>query len=402
MLMKDYRKAILAFVLISVLVLGLFPKQVMAQSASQLQQELQELEEQKKEAAAEISRLEDQLDEQAKEVEEVSAQKDLIDQEIFLLYSQLDTINAQIATLELLLADTQDQLVQAQANLSQLNQKNKTRIRAMEENGRLSYWSVLFHSASFADFLDRLVIVREIAEADRRRLAEMREAAKVVEENKQELDSQMDALEQTRSQLQQTQTELETKKANAEALLAQLHEEGARFQSLLDASEEAQSELMEKIAEKEAAYEEATRPPEPTAPSNDSSSSGWLTPIRYTAFTSPFGNRWHPVSGVWRMHYGVDLAAPTGTPIVASRSGTVTTTSYEEGGAGYYVSINHGDGYASIYMHMTHYIVAPGQYVQAGQTIGYCGSTGASTGPHLHFGISYNGSYVNPANYISI
>ncbi len=399
--MKDYRKAILAFVLISVLALGLFPKQVQAQTASQLQQELQELEEQKKEAAAEISRLEDHLDEQAKEVEEVSAQKDLIDQEIFLLYSQLDTINAQIATLELLLSDTQDQLVQAQANLSQLNQKNKARIRAMEEKGTLSYWSVLFHSASFADFLDRLVIIQEIAAADRRRLAELNEAAKVVEENKQELDGQMDALEQTKSQLQQTQTELEAKKANAEALLAQLHEEGARFQSLLDASEEAQSELMEKIAEKEAAYEEATRPPEPAAPSGGNSS-GWLTPIRYTAFTSPFGNRWHPVSGVWRMHYGVDLAAPTGTPIVATRSGTVTTTSYEEGGAGYYVSINHGDGYASIYMHMTHYIVSPGQYVQAGQTIGYCGSTGASTGPHLHFGISYNGSYVNPADYIGL
>ena len=97
----------------------------------------------------------------------------------------------------------------------------------------------------------------------------------------------------------------------------------------------------------------------------------------------------------------MDLAAPTGTPIYASRSGTVTTASYGSS-SGYYVQIDHGDGYRSIYMHMTHYDVYAGQYVRQGQVIGYCGSTGVSTGPHLHFGISLNGSYVNPANYIPI
>ena len=101
------------------------------------------------------------------------------------------------------------------------------------------------------------------------------------------------------------------------------------------------------------------------------------------------------------MHYGVDLANVTGTPIWAARSGRVSEASYN-GSAGYYVSINHGDGFSSIYMHMTHYIVKPGQEVKQGQVIGYMGSTGGSTGPHLHFGISYNGTYVNPANYINI
>ena len=97
----------------------------------------------------------------------------------------------------------------------------------------------------------------------------------------------------------------------------------------------------------------------------------------------------------------MDLAAPTGTPIYASRSGTVSVASYD-GSSGYYVQINHGDGYRSIYMHMTHFVVYAGQTVSQGQLIGYCGSTGASTGPHLHFGISLNGTYVNPANYIPI
>ena len=110
--------------------------------------------------------------------------------------------------------------------------------------------------------------------------------------------------------------------------------------------------------------------------------------------------RIHPIHKVERFHEGVDMAAPQGTPIYAAKSGKVTTTSYQAGGAGYYVSINHGDGFASIYMHMTHYIVKPGQHVSTGQVIGYVGSTGGSTGPHLHFGISYNGTYVNPMSYI--
>ena len=110
--------------------------------------------------------------------------------------------------------------------------------------------------------------------------------------------------------------------------------------------------------------------------------------------------RKHPVLGYERMHNGVDMAAPQGTPIYAAKSGKVTTTSYQAGGAGYYVSINHGDGFASIYMHMTNYIVKPGQHVSTGQVIGYVGSTGGSTGPHLHFGISYKGTYVNPMSYI--
>lgn len=127
----------------------------------------------------------------------------------------------------------------------------------------------------------------------------------------------------------------------------------------------------------------------------------WLIPCNYTRFSSPFGYRWHPVYGDWRFHYGVDLAAASGTPIVATRAGKVTTATYSSS-AGYYVTLDHGDGFSSKYLHMSYYIVSPGQYVAAGQVIGYVGSTGTSTGPHLHFSILYNGSHVNPADYINI
>ena len=126
---------------------------------------------------------------------------------------------------------------------------------------------------------------------------------------------------------------------------------------------------------------------------------GWMRPCNYVKITSPFGHRKSPTAGASTFHQGIDLGAPAGTPIVASRSGVVTTARFSNS-AGYYVSINHGDGFSSIYMHMTNYVVGAGQAVSQGQVIGYVGSTGISTGNHLHFGIAYNGAYVNPAGYV--
>jgi murein DD-endopeptidase MepM/ murein hydrolase activator NlpD len=114
---------------------------------------------------------------------------------------------------------------------------------------------------------------------------------------------------------------------------------------------------------------------------------------------SAYGWRTHPITGKQSFHNGVDLANVTGTPIYAAKSGTVTVATYN-GVYGYYVQINHGDGFSSLYGHMTHYIVSVGQSVSAGQVIGYMGSTGWSTGSHLHFTIYYNGNTVNPMNYI--
>ena len=109
----------------------------------------------------------------------------------------------------------------------------------------------------------------------------------------------------------------------------------------------------------------------------------------------------HPVDKIRKFHQGVDLAGPRGTDIVASRSGTVVTATYNKS-AGYFVKIDHGDGFESVYMHLTHYTVKVGDKVTAGQKIGEMGSTGKSTGPHLHFGILWKGNYVNPAKYINI
>ena len=173
---------------------------------------------------------------------------------------------------------------------------------------------------------------------------------------------------------------------------------------LLDESEELQDELMKEIAQKQkelnnAEYEERLAKLALQG-QNPPSNAKWITPVSGYVITSAFGMRVHPVLGYSRMHNGIDMGCAAGTPIYATRAGTVTVASYQAGGAGNYVALNHGDGFGSIYMHMTRYVVKQGDKVSAGQLIGYVGSTGISTGPHLHFGISYAGTYVNPLAYI--
>lgn len=125
----------------------------------------------------------------------------------------------------------------------------------------------------------------------------------------------------------------------------------------------------------------------------------WLVPVEYERLSSPFGMREHPIYGAQITHGGVDLAAKAGVPVYATRSGVVVYAEYY-GGNGNYVFLDHMDGYQSSYLHMQKYVVKPGQVVSAGQLVGYVGSTGASTGPHLHFGVKYNGAYVDPENYM--
>lgn len=120
----------------------------------------------------------------------------------------------------------------------------------------------------------------------------------------------------------------------------------------------------------------------------------------YACVTSSYGYRVHPITGNYTMHNGVDLAANQGTAIYATKSGYVTTATYNYA-YGNYVTINHMDGFSSLYGHMTYFVVGDGDFVSQGQVIGYVGSTGYSTGPHLHFTVYYNGDTVNPMNYIS-
>ena len=418
---------IMAVVMVLGFILSVIPTRVSAASSSEIKKQINEMKEQRKEIQAEMDDIESQYAENADEIYNLVNEKNAIDHEIGLLSQEIALINEELSAYALLIADMQDELDVAQENWNELNEENKERIRAMEEEGTVSYWSVLFKANSFADLLDRLAMVEEIAASDQRRLDALREAAVVVAETRDNLAYEKAELEVAKEELDEAQALLDEKRAESDALLTELIAKADELEGFYEEWEAEEDALLAEIAQKEKEYNEAkarewaaymatatTAPAATSGGSSGSSGSGggsgssgggssggsWIRPCSYTMVSSPFGLRDAPTAGASTNHQGIDLAGPQGTPIYAARGGTVTTATFGSS-AGNYVTINHGDGFSSVYMHMTSYVVSKGATVSQGQLIGYMGSTGVSTGSHLHFGISLNGTYVNPANYIS-
>ncbi len=422
---------IMAAIMVISLMLSLLPTRASAVSSSEIRSQINALQQQRNDIKNQITEIKDAYEQNEDEIADIIARKNIIDQEIALLHAEIININEQISAFNVLIADKQDELDNAEARYEELNADNKDRIRAMEEDGSVTYWEVLFKASSFSDLLDRLNMVEEIAASDQRRLAELSEAAEHVEAAQEELALEKLDLEDTKSELDATQAELDAKREEADALIAELLEKAEDLEALQAEMEEAESALLTEIAQMEKEYNAAKYqeyldymatyvPPETSAPaggtgnsgnsgnsgstnnsSGTNSNSGWIRPCSYTMLTSPFGQRDTGIAGASTYHQGVDLSAPAGTPIYASRGGMVTRANFGAA-SGNCVSINHGDGFSSIYMHMTHYVVSAGQAVAQGQVIGYVGSTGTSSGNHLHFGISYNGVYVNPCAYVNL
>ena len=453
---------IMAAIMLLSLVLSLVPAKVSAASSKEIKKQINNLKAQKEALQTQIEDVQNQYEENEDEIANIVNQKYAIDQEIGILYEQIDNINQQLSAYALLIADQQDELDEAQERLDDLNAKNKERIRAMEEDGSISYWSVLFKASSFADLLDRLNMIEEIAASDRRRLQEMSAAAEEVAQAQAVLVEEKDEVQQTKDELDATHAQLAEKQAESQKLLNELIVKGYELEDLYAKYEQEKLDIMEESARKEDEYElqkelewiaymatyttppteppvtqaptEATTAPSATTPTGETSggegssntteptkateptqaptqattptqppaaSSGetWMVPCTYRQLSSPFGKRESPTAGASSNHQGIDLAGPEGTPIYATKSGTVTVAK-SSNSAGNYVTINHGGGFSSIYMHLQYYTVSKGQTVKQGQVIGYMGSTGVVTGTHLHFGIIKDGSYVNPANYM--
>ena len=429
---------IMAAILLLSLVLSLLPARAHAASSSEIRKQINHLKEEKKEIQNKIKEVQSQYKENENEIANIIAKKNVIDQEIQLLTTQIVNMNEQLSAYNILIADKQDELDTAEDRFAGLSEENKLRVRTMEEEGELSYWEVLFKANSFSDLLDRLNMVDEIAASDKRRLQELSEAADLVEEAQVVLVSEKEEMEAARAELDATEQELDNKRAEADALIQELLSKADDLEAL-EADFEAQEEaFLKEIAQKEYEYDEAkqreweaymaTYVPPTTAPpvsgGNSGSSGGatnnsggtgnssgggsagfvggggWVVPCSYTSITSPFGYRTAPTTGASTYHQGVDLDTGTGWSVVAARAGTAYT-SYGSA-AGNYVTIDHHDGFRSVYMHLSGFAVGNGTNVSAGQLIGYTGSSGVSTGDHLHFGISLNGVYVNPCSYVPL
>ena len=390
---------------------------VNAASSKEIEKELVDLRAQQAELKKQSDALKAEINQNEAETQTLIEKKADIDRQMDVSRQTIENLNEQIQQYSLLIAEKQTELESSLAEEEALNEQYKARLRSMEETGSISYWSILFGARSFSDLLDKVAMIQEIAKSDQLMMEKMAAMSEKIAGERADLETQMDELNAAKDELAAQQAELETQRAESDELLIQMAKEYETMSAEYEDYEAMEDELSKQIAQSETDYfnalsrEEAARiaaaaknntNSSSSGSSGSASASGFVFPMAYaTKITDAYGYRIHPLSGTKKWHNGVDFAAGEGTAIYATKAGTVTSATYNEA-YGNMVTINHGDGYSSLYGHMTKYIVSVGETVSAGQTIGYVGSTGWSTGPHLHFTIYYNGSDVNPLNYVSM
>ena len=395
-------RRMVAFLLVLAALCAMLPA-VSAENSSDIQDEIDRLKEEADRIEQQQKEIEDQLDENDAQTLSFAEEKMRIDNDLELARQEVENLEAQIHQYNLLVAEKQAELDELTEKQNTLMQKFRLRMRSLQERGNISYWQVLFHSASFEDMLMRKTMVEEIAASDQRMLGQIRENAEQVLLAKESLTEQKAMLEEKKVEQAAAQEALEHKRAESDQAISELI---ASRQELVEEQERIQDDMDALEKEIAAREEELNRQQQQNNYVPVVTEAGFLFPVSlngYQCMTSPYGYRVHPISGVTRLHNGVDLAAVTGTPIFASKSGVVTTACIGWGnGYGNHVVINHGDGYSTLYAHQSALNVYEGQIVSQGDVIGYVGSTGNSTGPHLHFTVFKNGETINPMSCISL
>ena len=353
-----------------------------------------------KQQQAESQALQQQLEEQ---MEDVEAQQDAAVDKRDLLLAQLEAINdelesieAQIAWYDEEIALKEEQRKEAEAREAEQYSLFCQRVRAMEEEGTVSYWSILFNATSFSDMLDRLEDIDAVMAYDNQVMDELIATREELERLQAELESARAEEEAAKAQQEERKAEQQALVAQAQKVVDELNSNLEELNRKLDEQDAAVAAVQAEIERKQAEYE-AQRQQNGTTIISES---GYMWPLPgYYRLSSLFGYRIHPISGKPHSHSGIDIPAPGNTPILAARSGQVITSVYGSGAYwsyGNYVVIDHGDGETTLYAHMSSRAVSEGEMVTQGQVIGYVGTTGSSTGNHLHLEVRDNYTRVDP------
>ena len=359
------------------------------------------LEEEKKKVEATLKGLEGLKQDAAAYVRE-------LDSSLTVLNQELDELADKIVQKEADIEIAGQELEMARAVEADQYEAMKLRIKYMYERGKTNYLDMLLQSKDLIQLMNRAEYVQQIAEYDRKKLYEYEDIRKEVAAREQQLN-------QEHEELLLLQEQTEAKQQSVETLLAQKNQELKNFESRIHAAQgqisayekdiQAQENKVKQLeAEIKRKEEEAKKAAEAAGQKYNTVSLGnfkfiWPCPAS-SRITSGFGARTSPTEGASSNHQGIDIGAASGSSILAAASGTVVIATYSYS-AGNYIMINHGGGVYTVYMHCSQLLASEGQDVIQGQTIAKVGSTGYSTGPHLHFGIRANGQYVNPSNYVS-
>ena len=372
---------------------SLLPEAVVVPASAVTQAEIDAMKEEANSLKQQQEEIQEQLDSLAADRENAMARKTLLEQQINATRAEINTIAAQIAKYDELIAQKQEELSQAEAEEQAQYELFCERVRYMEEQGEVSYWSILFSSKDFADLLDNAMMVEEIMDYDNQVMDQLIALREQIEEDKAELETARQEQQDAKAEQEAAQANLQAQESEVDALLSQISNQEdeleAREAQLRAASDAATAEIA--AAERELAAQIANVPSE----------SGFLWPLpgRYN-LSSLFGSRKHPITGKANNHTGIDIPASSGTSILAAKSGVVTTSTYNNS-YGNYVVVSHSDGTSTLYAHMVRRNCSKGDTVSQGQVIGYVGTTGSSTGNHLHFEVRVNGSRVDPINYFT-
>ncbi len=366
-------------------------------SLDKLKQQASSLSDQESELRSQLKTLEGQVNSKLEE-------KGILEQQISVLSAQIFNTEALIAEYDVQISEKQVELEQAQSEEDEYYQLYCTRVRDMEEQGSVSYWSILFSSASFSDLLDRIDFVSEIVNYDNQIYDQLQAAREAVDQAKTDLETQQAEQLTAKESLETQKASLAEEEAAVDDAIAEINSKKEVYSAQLAEVQSKAEALEDQIAEEQAAAEKAAAKQNSSsnssASSGSSSSSGGLTwPCGSSRITSYFGNRSSPTAGASTYHKGIDIGASTGTAIYAAASGTVVTATYSSS-AGNYITISHGNGLSTSYMHCSALYVSVGDTVSQGQTIAAVGSTGISTGSHLHFAVIENGTYKNPLDYV--
>lgn len=331
---------------------------------------------------AKLEQMKKEEQEAIRQVQELERQLNQATDRVFHLEEALKSMDEELKVLDLELVAAEE------AELNQM-EKFKKRMAVICEKGSTSYLDLIFSATSFSDFIDRVVIAQEIAEYDNNILDSMRRIKEEIQARRVEMEELKAKQEAEKAELETALTELEAKKEEASSYMKELQNDRQKYEAYLDAQ----------AREKEAAKNRAGITSTGKADLSKVGSGGLLWPTPSWYITSHFSpNRVNPVTGVLRPHTGTDVGASQGEPIWAAKGGTVILAEYN-GGYGNCVIISHGNGVNTLYGHMSAILVSKGAKVSQGQQIGRVGSTGNSTGPHLHFEVLIDGTPVDPMQF---
>ncbi len=400
-MLKKNMKKLLAFTMALVMTMSVMLSYMSVSAFAVTQSEIDALKTQKSQLSSQKSSLQSTINALQSQQSDQIALKNALDEKNAITVKQILNLNEQIELHTQLIEQKTEEVDAAQKVADEQLEKYKVRVRAMEESGRYSYIEVLFGASSIGEFLSLIDDIGDIMRSDKELENAYRQSVEDLKTVKAEYEEAKAEMEDSKAELVALKAQQEQDIAEATAVIAALQSDISSNSSVLNelsAQESAlNSEIQKKVEELNKQQEEEKKNTGGNSGGSTTGTGNLVWPSYCTYITSRQGPRTHPVTGEYKNHGGTDIGASYGTAIWAADSGTVVYSSDGwNGGWGNYVMIDHGNGMQTLYAHMSSRAVSVGQTVSAGQTIGYVGSTGMSTGPHLHFEMYINGSRIDP------